>query len=177
MHGRNARLFSGFRRFGDSSNHSVFAISQVIFRQTFSSPRAGKMTPSAEGFDRIHRHMKSVCNRPIALALTAQDGNFLLFQIRHSYQSNLKELSFSALRTVGAALFRFPNKKSWGPARRQNPIYVYPPFSLGNPISSSSGSVRSLLKIPVNNSGSGSSPFSLNRIASLRILFHSTETL
>ena len=44
-------------------------------------------------------------------------------------------------------------------------------------INSSKGSVRSLLKIPVNNSGSGSSPFSLNRIASLRILFHSTVTL
>ena len=40
----------------------------------------------------------------------------------------------------------------------------------------SKGSVRNLLKIPVNTSGSGFSPFNLNRIASLRILFPSTET-
>ena len=65
------------------------------------------MAPPAESFDRIHRHMKGVGNGPVTLTLAAQDGNFLLFQIRHSYHSNLKEFSFSALRTVGAALFRF----------------------------------------------------------------------
>ncbi len=44
-------------------------------------------------------------------------------------------------------------------------------------ISSSSGSVSNLRKIPVNNSRSGSSPFSRSLIANLRILFHFTEIL
>jgi hypothetical protein len=43
----------------------------------------------------------------IALALAEEDGNSLLFQIRHSHLSNLQELSYSALRTVEVAIYRY----------------------------------------------------------------------